>query len=58
MPDRSLVLAGNVATYGGEQGYALTLSSRASESLAFTAGIAGNSGENDVIAQAGFAIGF
>ncbi len=58
MPDKSFVLAGNVATYGGEQGYALTLSSRASENLAFTAGVAGNTGEGDVIAQAGFAVGF
>jgi hypothetical protein len=31
---------------------------RASESVAFTAGIAGNTGEGDVIAQAGFAFGF
>ncbi len=58
MPDKSFVLAGNVATYGGEQGYSLSLSSRASDNLAFSAGVAGNTGEGDVIAQAGFAIGF
>lgn len=58
MPDKDFVIAGNVATYGGEQCYALTFVGRASDSLAFTAGIAGNSGDGDVIAQAGFALGF
>jgi hypothetical protein len=58
MPDRDFVIAGNFATYGGEQGYALNLVRRAGESVAFTAGVAGNTGEGDVIAQAGFAIGF
>ncbi|MEM6584116.1 MAG: hypothetical protein AAF692_00005, partial [Pseudomonadota bacterium] len=58
MPDRDFVLAGNVATYRGEQGYALTFVGRASDNFALTAGVAGNTGEGDVIAQAGFAFGF
>ncbi|MEL6485835.1 MAG: hypothetical protein AAFQ13_01640, partial [Pseudomonadota bacterium] len=58
MPDKDFVLAGNVATYRGEQGYALTFVGRASENFALTAGVAGNSGDGDVIAQAGFAFGF
>jgi hypothetical protein len=58
IPDKSFVIAGNVATYRGETGYAMTITGRASENLAFSAGIAGNSGEDEVIAQAGFAVGF
>jgi len=58
MPGKDFVIAGNVATYGGEQGYAITFTGRASDSLAFTAGVAGNSGDGDVVAQAGFALGF
>ncbi|MEM6267624.1 MAG: hypothetical protein AAF707_08870, partial [Pseudomonadota bacterium] len=58
IPDKSFTLAGNVATYRGEQGFALTLVGRASESLALTAGVAGNTGDGDVVAQAGFAFGF
>ncbi len=58
IPDKSFVITGNVATYRGETGYAMSVIGRASESLAFSAGIAGNTGEDEVIAQAGFALGF
>ena len=58
MPDKSFVLAGNVANYNGEQGYALNLTGRVNNNLAIGAGIAGNTGDGEVIAQAGFAVGF
>ena len=58
MPDKDFVLAGNLATYSGQQGYALTFVGRASENFALTAGVAGNTGDGDLIAQAGFAFGF
>jgi hypothetical protein len=58
LPDKRLTLAGNIATYRGEQGFAATLTGRMSENFAIGAGVAGNSGDGAVVAQAGFAIGF
>ena len=58
MPDKSFVLAGNIANYNGEQGYALNITGRVSNNLAIGAGIAGNTGDGEVVAQAGFALGF
>ncbi|MEM6827545.1 MAG: hypothetical protein AAF553_06345 [Pseudomonadota bacterium] len=58
MPDKRFVVAGNVATYAGEQGFALNFVGRASDSFALTGGVAGNTAEGDVVAQAGFAFGF
>ena len=58
MPGKTFTIGGNVATYNGEQGYAASVTGRVSESLALGAGIAGNSGDGEVIAQAGFAFGF
>ncbi|WP_454599483.1 hypothetical protein [Qipengyuania sp. SM2507] len=58
MPDKSLVIAGNVANYNGEQGYALNLTGRVSDRFAVGAGIAGNTGNGEVVTQAGFALGF
>ncbi|MEM6496442.1 MAG: hypothetical protein AAF709_06930, partial [Pseudomonadota bacterium] len=58
LPNKDLTMSGNVTTFGGEQGFALSLTGRASESFALTAGVAGSTAEGDVIAQAGFALGF
>ncbi|MEL7190548.1 MAG: YadA C-terminal domain-containing protein [Pseudomonadota bacterium] len=58
MPGKDFVVAGNVATYRGEQGFAITFTGRATENFALSAGVAGNSGDGDVVAQAGFAFGF
>ena len=58
MPDKAFTIAGNVATYNGEQGYALGLTARVGGSFAIGAGVAGNTGDGEVVAQAGFAFGF
>ncbi|MEL6738283.1 MAG: hypothetical protein AAFO28_05110, partial [Pseudomonadota bacterium] len=58
MPDKSFTLSGNVASFAGEQGFALSGTARVNDSFAFGAGIAGNTGDGNVIAQAGFALGF
>ncbi len=58
LPDQSFTVGGNVATYNGEQGYAATITGRVSENFAVGAGIAGNTGDGEIVAQAGFAFGF
>ena len=58
MPDKSFVLSGNVANYNGEQGFAMNFTGRVSDSVAVGAGFAGSTGDGEVIAQAGFALGF
>ena len=58
LPDKAFTIAGNVATHGGEQGYAASFTGRVSDSFAIGAGIAGNTGDDEVTAQVGFAFGF
>ncbi|MFB0613766.1 hypothetical protein [Aurantiacibacter poecillastricola] len=58
MPGKSVTIGGNIATYNGEHGYAASFTGRLSDSFAVGAGIAGNSGDGEVVAQAGFALGF
>ena len=59
VPDKAFSLSLNVATYGGEQGFAGTMTGRLSDSVYVSAGVAGNSGgRGRVGAQAGVALGF
>ncbi|MEP5173950.1 MAG: hypothetical protein ABJQ42_13430, partial [Erythrobacter sp.] len=58
LPDKAFTIGGNIATYRGEQGFAATLTGRVSDSFAIGAGVAGNTGDGAVVAQAGFAFGF
>lgn len=58
MPDKSFVLSCNVANYNGEQGFAMNFTGRVSECFSVGAGFAGSTGDGEVIAQAGFALGF
>jgi len=48
---------GHVTMNNGEQGYAISFSGLLSESLALGAGIVSNTGDNEVTAQVGFALG-
>ena len=58
MPDKKFVISGNLATHGGQQGYAASFTGRMSESFAIGAGLAGNTADNEVTAQVGVAFGF
>ena len=58
LPNQTFSLSGNVATHGGEQGYAASFTGLVSENFALGAGIAGNTGDDEVTAQVGFAFGF
>ncbi|MFN2100253.1 hypothetical protein, partial [Altererythrobacter sp. MF3-039] len=58
LPDKRFTIGGNIATHGGEQGYTASFTGRVSDSFAIGAGIAGNTGDDRVTAQIGFAIGF
>ena len=42
----------------GQQGFAAGVTGRVSDSFAIGAGVAGNTGDGAVVAQAGFAFGF
>ncbi len=58
MPDKAFTIAGNIATYRGQQGFAASFTGRVNESFAIGAGVAGNTGDGAVVAQAGVAFGF
>lgn len=58
LPGQRFTFGGNVATYNGEQGYAATFTGRVNDNFALGAGIAGNTGDGEIVAQAGFAFGF
>lgn len=58
MPGKSFTFTANVANYNGEQGFAAGLTGRVSDNFAVGAGIAGNTGDGEIITQAGFAFGW
>jgi hypothetical protein len=58
MPGKRFTIGGNIATHGGEQGFAASFTGRVSENFAIGAGVAGNTGDDRVTAQVGFALGF
>jgi len=58
MPGKRFTITGNVANYNGEQGFAVGFTGRVSEDFALGAGIAGNTGDGEIITQAGFAFGW
>ena len=58
LPDKAFTIAGNLATHGGQQGYAASLLGRVNDSFAIGAGVAGNTGDDEITAQVGVAFGF
>ncbi|MEM1196238.1 MAG: YadA-like family protein, partial [Pseudomonadota bacterium] len=58
IPGQSISLWANAATYGGEQGYALSVTGRVAERVYISAGASGNTGDGNFGGRVGVGIGF
>ena len=58
VPDSTMSLSFNLATYGGQRGFSTAFVGRLSEKVYFSGGIAGSSVKGTTGARVGFAIGF
>ena len=58
IPGSNVSLWANAATYGGEQGFALSITGRVSEQVYVSAGASGNTGDGDWGGRVGVGIGF
>ena len=58
IPDKSVSMWFNAATYGGEQGFAGSISGKVSDSMYLSAGVSGNTGDEQWGARVGIGFGF
>ncbi|CAN0313304.1 unnamed protein product, partial [Ectocarpus sp. 12 AP-2014] len=58
VPDSTMSLSFNLATYGGERGFSTAVIGRLTDKIYFSGGIAGSSVKGTTGGRVGFAIGF